>query len=244
MNRRLLIPLGIGLVLVLFWFLALWSPQSKAISDARKRKEDALQQTATLRDQLTRLQQSTRDQPLKQSQLETLRVAIPDQPNLAEFILDANDAASRAGIDFLSITPTPPSATGTGTTATTVAGGAATSGGASATPVPIRIAMTVSGGYFQVLDFMNRLNRLPRIVVIDSVNMSAGGQGSAQLQVSLQERIFTTSSQPVGGSATGGGATPGSATTTTVAGATTTTAAGGAATTVAGATTTTRAGGG
>lgn len=242
MNRRLLIPIGIGLVLLLFWYLALWSPQSKAISDARKRKEDAIQQTATLRDQLTRLQQSRRDQPLKQSQLETLRVAIPDQPNLAEFILDANDAASRAGIDFLSITPTPPSTTGTGTTGTTVAGG--TSGGGSATPVPIRIAMTVTGGYFQVLDFMNRLNRLPRIVVIDNVSISAGGQGSTQLQVSLQERIFTTSSQPVGGSTTSGGTTSGSATTTTVAGATTTTVAGGATTTVAGATTTTRAGGG
>jgi Tfp pilus assembly protein PilO len=217
MNRRLLIPIGVGVVLVLFWYLALWSPQSKALSDARKRKTDAQAQTASLRDQLTRLQQARRDQPLKQSQLETLRVAIPDQPNLAEFILDANDAASRSGIDFLSISPTPPSGTAGATTPPTGAGGAA--GGA--TPVPIRIAMSVSGGYFQVLDFMNRLNRLPRIVVIDSVTMSA--QAGTQLQVGMQERIFTTSSQPVGGATTGGGATPGATTTTSTPGATTTT---------------------
>jgi Tfp pilus assembly protein PilO len=221
-NRRLLIPLGIGLVILIAWFLLLYSPQSKALADARKRTNQATQQGATLRDQLTRLQQSRRDQPLKQSQLETLRVAVPDEPNLAQFILDANDAASKAGIDFLSITPTPPAAAQGATTPATAAGGAA-AGGAAATAAPIRIAMTATGGYFQVLDFVNRLNRLPRIVVVDTLQM--GGQGAgAQLQVSMQERIFTTSARPVAGAAGGGGAaTTGSSTTTTAPGGTTTT---------------------
>jgi Tfp pilus assembly protein PilO len=223
MNRRLLIPLGIGVVVVILWFVALWGPQSSALSAARKRKNDALQQGATLRDQLTRLQQARRDQPLKQSQLETLRVAIPDDPNLAQFILDANDAASKAGIDFLSITPTPPTAAGAATTPTTVAGGTAAAGGAA--PVPIKIAMTATGGYFQVLDFINRLNSLPRLVVVDGLTLGAQAQSTAaQLQVSLQERIFTTSSRPVAGATGGaGGATPGATTTTTAPGATTTT---------------------
>jgi Tfp pilus assembly protein PilO len=221
MNRRLLIPIGVGVVLVLLWFVALWSPQGSALSDARKKASDAMQQGATLRDQLKRLQDSRRDQPLKQSRLETLRVAIPDDPSLAQFILDANDAASIAGIDFLSVTPTPPSAQGQATTPTTVAGAA---GGAAGAPVPIRIAMTISGGYFQVLDFMNRLNGLPRLVVIDSVTMTAQA-AATQLQVTLQERIFTTSSRPVAGATTpaGGGGAPGSSTTTTAPGAATTT---------------------
>jgi Tfp pilus assembly protein PilO len=222
MNRRLLIPIGIGVVVVILWYVALWSPQSSALSAARKRKNDAVQQQATLRDQLTRLQQARRDQPLKQSQLETLRVAIPDDPNLAQFILDANDAASKAGIDFLSITPTPPTAAGAATTPTTVAGGGAATG--AATPVPIRIAMTATGGYFQVLDFMNRLNSLPRVVVIDGLTLGAQAQsGASQLQVSLQGRIFTTSSRPVGGATSTTGGATGATTTTTAAGATTTT---------------------
>ena len=214
MNRRLLIPIGAGALVVLLWFVALWGPQSSAFSKAKKRKSDAQAQGATLSDQLKRLQDARRDQPLKQSQLETLRVAIPDDPNLAQFILDANDAASRSGIDFLSITPAQPTAT-SGATASTVPGGAA------ATPVPIRVGMTIAGGYFQVLDFINRLNALPRIVVVDSLTMAAGG-GSAQLQVTLQERIFTTSAKPVSGGTTA------STTTTTPGAATTTTRAGGA----------------
>jgi len=214
MNRRLLIPLGAGVLVVLLWFVALWGPQGSALSKAKKRKADAQAQGATLRDQLKRLQDARRDQPLKQSQLETLRVAIPDNPNLAEFILDANDAASRSGIDFLSITPGLPTAPSS-TTASTVAGGA------SATPIPIKIGMTVSGGYFQVLDFVNRLNALPRIVVVDTLTLTGSGS-STQLSVSLSERIFTTSAASVSGAPAGG------STTTTTPGATTTTRIGGA----------------
>src|SRR5438270_13331934 len=140
MNRRLLIPIGVGVAVIVLWFVALWGPQGSALSSARRRASDAIAQRETLRDQLRRLQDSRRDQPLKQSQLETMRVAIPDDPNLAQFILDANDAASKAGIDFLSITPTPPTAAGGATTGTTAAGGA---GGA---PVPIRVGLTLTGG--------------------------------------------------------------------------------------------------
>jgi len=220
MNRRLLIPIGAGVAFVILWFIALYGPQSSSLSDAKKRATDAAQQTATLRDQLKSLQQAQQSQPLKQSQLETLRVAIPDTPNLAEYILDANDAASKAGIDFLSITPTPPSSTTPGaTTPTTVAG--APAGGTGATAVPITITMTATGGYFQVLDFVNRLNTLARLVVIDSLQLTTSVNGS--LSVNMTERIFTASQAPVSGGASGGGTTSGSTTTTSPGSTTTTT---------------------
>jgi Tfp pilus assembly protein PilO len=245
-NRRLLIPLGAGVAVVLLWFVALWGPQSSALSDARKRADDAVQQRGTLRDQVTRLQQSRRDLPLKQSQLETLRVAIPDDPNLAQFILDANDAASRAGIEFLSVSPTPPAAstpTPTPTTPTTTAGagggatpttvaaagsaGAAGAAAAPAAPASIKIAMIISGGYYQVLDFVNRLNKLPRIVVVDGLTL-ASSPANAQLQVNLQARMFTTTPKSFSGTGGAGGTAPGATTTTTGAGgsATTTTSSG------------------
>src|SRR5438067_11880661 len=149
MNRlspRLLIPVGAGVLVLLIWFAALWGPQGSALSKAKKRADSAEQQRDTLQDQLTRLKASKRDEPLKRSQLETLRVAVPDDPNLAQFILDANDAASRSGIDFLSITPTPPAAGGGATTATSTPGAAA-----GPAPVSVRLALSISGGYFKVL---------------------------------------------------------------------------------------------
>src|SRR5204863_182854 len=81
-------------------------------------------------------------------------------------------------------------------------------------------------------DFVNRLTGLPRLVVIDTVNISADAQ--AKLTVGLTSRMFLRSIPPgFGGAATGGaaGGTAGATTTTTPGGggggSTTTTAAGG-----------------
>jgi Tfp pilus assembly protein PilO len=254
-NRRLLIPIGAAVGVLLLWFVVLWGPQGSALSKAKARASDAVSRRATLRDQLSRLQAARRDQPLKQSQLETLRVAVPDDPNLAQFILDANDAANASGIDFLSISPTPPAPTAvapppttpttvTGSSSATTATTAAPAAGATATPsagpAAIKMSMSITGGYFQVLDFINRLDKLPRIVVIDglSIGTSVGGAagqassgGAPQLAVTLQARMFTTNATPVSAGGTGGtGAAAGGVTTTTTAaaGASTTTVAGGA----------------
>jgi len=109
--------------------------------------------------------------------------------------------------------------------------------------------MTITGGYTEVLDFINRLDGLPRIIVIDTVNVTTGAAaagtpapggasptplaaaaGPLQLNVSLSGRMFLTqvpaAFAPAGaqGSApAAGGGSPGGTTTTTTAGASTTT---------------------
>lgn len=240
MNRRtLLIGAAVAVLVAVLWYFLLWSPRSDDIAAARDRKEAAQQQVAQLQTEIARLQAEQRDEPLRRAQLEKLRSAIPDDPNLAQFILDANDAAVRAGIDFISIAPTPPAAASTAaTTATTVpaeGGEAATTTApaqaAATPPAEVRLALQIQGGYFQVLDFMNRLNDLPRLVVTDSVNVSSDQTG--RLTVALQGRMFTRALPP------GFGGPPTTTTTTTTApgsGATTTTAPGATTSTTAGAT--------
>ncbi len=86
----------------------------------------------------------------------------------------------------------------------------------------MRVNLQISGGYFQVLDFLNRLDDLPRLVVSDSVNVTA--DQAARLTVAITGRIFVRSVPPaytraggagVGG-APGGGATPTTGPPTTV----------------------------
>ena len=223
-RRPLLVAGGAALLVLLLWYVFLWRPTSSSVAKARTEADAAERQRDDLRDQLNRLRSSQRQEPLKLSQLATLKVAVPDDPNLAQFILDANDAATKSGIDFLSISPTPPStATGATPTPTTVAGGG---GGA---PVSIKLTMTIQGGYFQVIDFLNRLDRLPRIVVIDALTMTGSPTGG-QLSVTITARMFTATATPVAGASTA----------TTAPGATTTTAPGATTTTAVGATTTSR----
>jgi Tfp pilus assembly protein PilO len=232
-NRRVL---GIGalatvLVLVL-WYMLLWRSATDDVQAAKDRREAAEQQALQLQSEIQRLRSAQRNEPAQRARLELLKSGIPDDPNLAQFILDTNDAAVRSDIDFISVAPALPTA-GTGTVGQAAATTAttATTVATASLPAEIRVTLQVQGGYFQVLDFLNRLDQMPRIVVTDGLNVTADQSG--RLAASVTARIFTTAVP----AAFGGTAT----TTTTVAGATTTTTAAGGATTttVAGGATTT-----
>lgn len=180
MSRRVaLITLAAAIVLLVLWFLLLWGPQGGRLDDARERQDAAEAQNQSLELRLARLQAAQTQAPELMADLDRLRRAVPDDPQLAEFILDANDAASEAGVDFLSISP-----------------GAPTVGGAL--PPVITLNISVSGEYFSVLDYLDRLDDLPRIVVIDSLTLTPGDEGGGaaagpELSVAIVGRMFATS---------------------------------------------------
>lgn len=239
MNRRVLaIGAGAAAVIVLLWYFALWKPRANDLDNAKDRRARAEAAAAQLQTEIDRLRAEQRQEPLRRAQLERVRTLIPDDPNLAQFILDANDAAVRAGIDFISISPALPAAG----TATTAPGAPVAPAGAA--PPEIKLALQINGGYFQVLDFVNRLDALPRLVVTDGLTLSA--DAAARISVSLTARMFTHVLPPGFGTTPAG--TPAATTTTTAPGAaasaTTTTAAPGGAAGVATTTTTTAAAGG
>lgn len=236
MNRRaLLIGAAAALALIVLWYFVFWSPRSKSLDQAKERRQAAQQQETQLRAEITRLRGAQNQEPAKRARLEALRTAIPDDPKLAQFILDTNDAANRAGIEFISIAPQlpapPASAAPAATTTTAAAGGgaakttttAATAGGSQATggpgagalPAEIRLTLQIKGGYFQVLDFLNRLDDLPRLVVNDSLTVAS--DQSAQLTVGLTSRMFTRTVPPGYTPTATGGATGGAASTPTTA---------------------------
>ena len=192
-NRVVLIAVGAGVAVLVVWFLFFWGPQGGRLSDARDRRDAAEERADQLEVQIARLRAS-QDRALQlTAQLEQLRVAVPEQPNLAQFLLDANDAAERSGIDFISVSPSQPSA------------------GEAGEPAAVNLSINISGGYFQVLDFINRLEALPRLVVVDTLTLTPEGAdtGTVRLSASISGRMFTTAA------AAGPPGTPGATTTTT-----------------------------
>lgn len=232
-QRAVGITVAVGLLLVLAWYFLLWSPQGKKLSAATKRRDDARTQTQQLQAQLQRLKAAQQNEAAKLAQLERLTAAIPDQPNLAQFILDTNNAAAQSGVTFLSISPSPPAAAAGAAAAPaggaaapapaagqTPAGGGASTSAAPTRPAEIRLSLSVTGGYFQVLDFMNRLDQLPRLIVIDTLTVSPGAATSGkgvQLSVALTGRMFVNPAAAAGATAGAAGST-----TTTVPSSTTT----------------------
>lgn len=202
MSRRSMMILGgVCVALLLVWFQFLWSPKGAELSKAQDRVQAAENDAQQLEVQLARLQSAQKDAPRLLATAERLHQAVPEAPDLAEFLLDANDAATKSGVDFLSITPTPPAPS--------------TTAGA---PSEVRLAVQIKGGYFQLLDYLDRLLSLPRVVVLDSIQVSPAdaAAGEPVLSVSLSGRIFTTWSEapPTATTVPGTPATPGTPTTT------------------------------
>jgi Tfp pilus assembly protein PilO len=224
--------IGGAIVLVLLWYFLFFAPTSSDLNDTRDEVATAERQQQELENSIRRLKELSANQTQQEADLRTLRAAIPPTPDLGEFILQANEIASASGIEWLSISPSPPVAS-TGASNSTIA-----------------VSIQINGGFFQVLDYLNRLEDLDRLVIVDSTSLtggegggggdsSTGGTGGTSdsgssggaptLSVTLTGRMFTGQAPPAtgsGGTATAGGGTttptapPGGATTpTTVTGA-------------------------
>jgi Tfp pilus assembly protein PilO len=176
------IALGVlaTLVVVLIWNLVVFSPKGRTLSNAKKDTQSAQQIGSSLRATLTRLQDISRNGPEIAAQLDKLSAAVPASPDLDGFILSANQIAVTSGIDWLSVSPS--------------VAQAGTNG-----PSVIPVSIQIKGGFFQVLDYLNRLEDMGRLVVVDGINISstaASGGGPPILSVSLTARMFTRAAPP------------------------------------------------
>lgn len=175
-RRNLLISAGLALLVVAAWYLLLWSPKGGELEDVAARRAAAEDRAEQLEVRLSRLQAAQEESVRLIAVRDRLRSAVPEKPDVAQFVLDANDAATAAGVDFVNITPAPP--------------GVPTTPGA---PTHVGLGIKVEGGYFQVLDYLDRLLELPRVVVIDTISVTPMDQttGTPKLAVDLTARMFT-----------------------------------------------------
>jgi len=159
MNRRsLLAVIGGALAIILVWWFAIYAPRRSATATANSERTAAEARGRDLEVTLARLRELDRNRPQTEADLRALNAAIPATPDLATFILSANEIASQAGVDFLSIAPSPPA-------------GAAAAG----QPTSIGLSIQVRGDFFAVVDYLNRLEELERIVIVDTVSLAAQG---------------------------------------------------------------------
>lgn len=178
MKRNAVIGVVAGaLVVVLAWYLLFYKPTSSDVSKTKGDLDSAQTQEQSLQATLARLQSLDKERPQQQATLDKLNAAIPATPDLAEFIFEANTAAADSGVDWLSIAPTPPAASPTGG------------------PSVIALNIQVQGGFFQVLDYLNRLENLKRLVVTQSINVAAGSTDGSSSGGSTNTTLPTSTSE-------------------------------------------------
>lgn len=175
MSRRNIVVAAAGVVAVVAaWFFLLWSPKGAELDEAASRHEAAESKVDELQNRLRSLQSIAQRRAELDARLGDLRAAVPDEPELAAFLLEADALAARTSVDFTSIAPTRP---------------AEATGGL---PPAIALNVTVEGSYFSVVDYLRQLTSLDRVVVIDRLEVAPQDPGaSPRLSVNLGARMFS-----------------------------------------------------
>lgn len=179
MKRNAMIAIGAALVaIVVLWYFVIYSPKADDLDKVQGQVKEEQDKTPGLESTLSQLQSVAKNSSQQQALLNKFDQAIPKLPDEAEFIVQMNEIATNSGVEFQSISPSPPAATGTTST--------------------IALAISVQGSFFQVKNYLTQLESLDRLVIVDAVNIasgsdtsSTGGSSGTNLTVTLTARMFT-----------------------------------------------------
>jgi Tfp pilus assembly protein PilO len=166
------------IILVLGLFLIVF-PQRNKVGEV----EDEIASTETSiqleQNRLNQLRQYDKDPDQFLRQIDVLQERIPQNVELADIIQQIDHAAEEAGLDFYSITPKVPVAAGNYYTVTCEA--------------------IFHGRYFNLIEFFNHIERLPRSVKVVFLDITASDGGLPYLQVRVDFRAFFTTNQGIEG---------------------------------------------
>jgi hypothetical protein len=171
-RRRELILAAVGALLVVFAAtLLLVRPTRQATAEAQADRGAAIAESQSLRDQIKALEALKPNEAELKAKASLARAEFPATPALPGLLDALQDSASLAGVELGTVAPATPKAS-------------------TVNPVLAEITTTVnvSGGYFEIQDFLVRLESLvkgsdpgrvdPRSVLIESVNLGGGSEAA------------------------------------------------------------------
>jgi Tfp pilus assembly protein PilO len=144
--------------------------------------------------------------------LARLGEAVPASDDIPSLIIQLQNAADGAKVDFQSLQNGSGSTPG-GAAAAAPATGSATTGASSATPE--QLSFSFSGSYFQLSNFFNKVQHFVtpngngvlvrgRLISLNSVNLAPGSGGFPQITAQITATIYTEAAPSgSGGAATG-----------------------------------------
>jgi len=198
--------LAVLLVAAIFaasWFLLIGPKRA----DANALKADRVEQDANnqrLVEQLEVLKAQAQDLPKQEAFLAQIRKQLPDNPALPALIRDLTGAAKKSGVDLTSLAPALPLPVVTAVVAPTVAPATTDpkeegSDKVAAVPAPapptlfqVPITVKTTGSYFEMEQFLNRIEGLKRSFLVTGFTLKASEKSSSvgDLDLEIQGRVF------------------------------------------------------
>lgn len=176
------------------WFLVI-SPKRSEAAELRTQAADQASANRTLETELQVLKAQAADLPKEQAKLAAVAAKIPDNPALPGLVRALLEASSASGVELVSITPGQPvlvAPVAPPVAEAPVDGQAAPDPGAPAVSAPdaaapgpagqlanIPVAINVVGDYFEVQQFMDALEQLPRALRVHTLSIAPGASPTA-----------------------------------------------------------------
>lgn len=197
-------------ILAASWFL-LVSPKRIEAADLRGQATEQQANNDALVQQLTVLKAQSLDLPKQRAQLAVFRKQIPDNPALPTMIRELTAAGRKVGVQVLSMSPgtpapatvaipvAPVATTESGTTESSTSSestSAAAPPAAAASLYLLPLNLEITGSYFEVEQFLNKLEGMRRSFLVTGFTLTPGdtsadsSTGSSELSLSLTGRVF------------------------------------------------------
>lgn len=166
------------IILVLGLFLIVF-PQRNKISEVEDQIGQVESEIQREQNRLAQLRQLEKDPEQFVRQIEVIKERIPERVGLADIVELIDHAAEEAGLDFFSFTPTVPVA--------------------AQNYYVLTCEAIFNGRYFNLIEFFNHVERLPRTVKVVKLQVSAADAGLPYIKANVTFRAFFTSTQDIEG---------------------------------------------
>jgi type IV pilus assembly protein PilO len=179
------------------WNSVFLGPRNKARTAVHNELSAARQREQDLRQNMAQLRKLAAETQSREAELTRLGRLVPADADLAGAILALDETAKQAQVTMGSLIPSPP---------------AATAGGGPAT---LGVTMTIDGTFDQIYDYLGRIETLDRLVVIDSLQLAGGGNGTGngtgpagplKLSAQVRARLFSAAGAAAPATAAAGAA--------------------------------------
>ncbi len=167
-RRDIYILVGLGvLVIIVAWYFLIISPKRDELAEAKDRRDTEQRKFETDRARVERLPEERSAARQATEDLLKINKLVPVDEQIPSLIIELNNSANQAGIDFVKITPSTEVVVG------------------NETVVPLDL--TFEGRFFDVNDFLYRVENYARIEGSD-VNVS--GRFVSVVEILMQEADY------------------------------------------------------
>ena len=171
-KQQIIAVAAVAVVLAVIFIVVLLVPQVIKLGDLGAQEQTALNELNAAKATYGQLEELKKTSRKTENELIRVDRKAPEEAELPALLIQIEDISAKAGIGFMSIKPSEPIQKD------------------DYMEVPLEIQ--INGYFFSLLDFVYRLEKLPRVINVTGIDIKAGKLGLPNIETTLKCSAFVT----------------------------------------------------